>query len=213
MGLVERIKNGIRNNSLFEHCFAPVRAEAAIRGWRQRGKPVPAPHVVKQRYIHALTAIYGAKVLLETGTNTGATVKALENHFDEIYSIEIFPPLAAAAKKRFSANPAIHIIEGDSATELPAILRKISQPILFWLDGHYSGEGTGRSNVDTPVLAELEHIFSMRPRGKDIILIDDARCFVGTGGYPRLEDFLATVEHQFGVKPRVADDIIFILPA
>jgi len=213
MGLIETIKSAIRNSLLFEQYLAPVRAEAAIRGWQRQGKPHPAPHIVKQRHIHALTSLFALKVMVETGTNTGATVKALERHFDEIYSIEIFPPLAAQAKKRFAKNPAIHIIEGDSAKELPGILQKTAQPILFWLDGHYSGEGTGRSDVDTPVLAELGHILAFRPRGKDVILIDDARCFTGANGYPRLEDFLVTVEHQFGVRPRVADDIIFILPA
>jgi hypothetical protein len=213
MGLAGNIKRLIRNNTLFEHYFAPVRAESAIRRWRRDGKPVPAPHIVKQRYIHALTPVFGLKVMVETGTNTGSTVKALENHFDEIYSIEIYPPLAQAAKIRFASNPAIHIIEGDSASVLPSILQKVSEPILFWLDGHYSGQGTGRSDVDTPVLAELEHILALRPRGKDVILIDDARCFVGANGYPHLRDFLASIEQQFGVRPHVADDIIFILPA
>lgn len=213
MGLGEGIKGAVRNSSLFEHYLAPVRAERAILQWERQGKPSPAPHVVKQRYIHALTSLFDLKVMVETGTNTGATVKALERHFDEIYSIEIFPPLAARAKDRFKDNRAIHIIEGDSAKELPGILQKVSDPILFWLDGHYSGEGTGRSDVDTPVLAELEHIKTLRPRGRDVILIDDARCFVGANGYPRLNDFLVAVEQQFGVRPRVADDIIFILPA
>jgi len=213
MDLIDSIKNWVRNNSFFEHYIAPIRSERNLRAWRGQGRPVPAPHAVKQRYIHTLTSIFDLKVLVETGTNTGATVKALENYFDEIYSIEIFSPLAKLAKKRFAANSAIHIVEGDSAKELPGILQKVSQPILFWLDGHYSGDGTGRSDIDTPVLAELDHILSLRPRGKDVILIDDARCFVGANGYPPLEEFLAAVERQFGVKPRVVDDIIFIIPA
>ena len=55
--------------------------------------------------------------------------------------------------------------------------------ILFWLDGHYSGEGTGGCDEVCPIIAELR-LIAQSKRKDHCILIDDARLFIGEDGYP-----------------------------
>ena len=183
-----------------------------MRAWIEAGRPVPVPHPVKVRNIIAVAQIFGLRTLVETGTQAGATLAATYDYFDRLYSIEIYEPSVIAARKRFADFPKITIVQGDSATELPKLITKIEEPILFWLDGHFSGKGTGMGQEETPIVSEIDHILRLRPRGRDAIIIDDARKFEGRDGYPPLEKFLENVSAAFGSTPRHADDAIFILP-
>lgn len=189
-----------------------LRAGRHLRAWTDAGRPVPVPHPVKVRNILAVAELYGLKTLVETGTQAGATLAATMPYFDRLYSIEIYEPSVDAARKRFAAHPKVKIIHGDSASALPALVKTIDEPILFWLDGHYSGKGTGMGEEHSPIVAEIRHILELRPAGRDAIIIDDARLFVGKDGYPPLDAFVTDVEKAFGTRPRVADDAIFIFP-
>jgi hypothetical protein len=120
---------------------------------------------------------YGLDILVETGTNQGLTPAALHSVFDRIFTIEIYQPLYDAAKKMLSKYPNVTCFRGDSTDVLPLILGKIDKPALFWLDGHYSGPGTGHGTESTPIREELEIIFKDgRPH---VIYVDDARIFGG----------------------------------
>jgi hypothetical protein len=189
-----------------------LRSARKTRAWFDQGMPVPPPQPVKVRNILAIADIFGLNVLVETGTQAGATLAATLHRFEYLYSIEIFEPFVVAARARFAAHPKVTIVHGDSATALPAVLAAIDEPILFWLDGHYSGEGTGKGEVESPIVAEIATILKMRPPGRDAIIIDDARCFGGRNGYPALDKFLGDLKQSFGVEPRHADDAIFIMP-
>jgi hypothetical protein len=183
-----------------------------MRAWIEAGAPAPVPHPVKVRNILTVARLYGLKKLVETGTQAGATLAATLDYFDDLYSIEIYEPSVIAARERFAAHPKVKIIHGDSATALPELVKAIPDPILFWLDGHYSGKGTGMGDEHSPIVAEIQHILELRPPGRDAIIIDDARLFVGQDGYPPIESFMTDMKKAFGTTPRYADDAIFILP-
>ena len=99
---------------------------------------------------------------------------------------------------------------GDSSRVLSEVLPRITEPCLFWLDAHHSGGVTARGPVDTPIMAELQLIFDARiPRA--VILIDDARCFVGENDYPTLDALRQFVlENRPTWAVEVQDDIIRI---
>ena len=40
------------------------------------------------------------------------------------------------------------------------------------------------SGIHTPIIQELDAIFTLSPNS--VVLIDDARCFIGKDGYPTL---------------------------
>lgn len=180
--------------------------------WQRAGRPQPTPQACKRVLIHDLSARLGARVFIETGTNFGHTVASAIGCFDTIYSIELDANLWQSSAKRFSRHPQVRLRHGDSARELEAVLAELSEPALFWLDAHYSGAGTARGEEDSPILRELEAIARHRVRDH-VLLIDDARLFDGTAGYPTLEACRRRVarwwpDHDFDVR----DDVISIVP-
>jgi len=189
-----------------------LRGSRHTRAWLDAGTPAPVPHAVKVRNILTIAQLFGIKKLVETGTQAGATLAATLDYFDDLYSIEIYEPSVIAARKRFAAHPKVKIIHGDSATALPELVKDIPEPVLFWLDGHYSGKDTGMGADHSPIVSEIRHILELRPSGRDAIIIDDARLFVGQDGYPPIETFMSDMKTAFGTTPRYADDAIFILP-
>jgi len=179
--------------------------------WIDAGCPSPPPDSVKTRIIETFLAS-GPRIFIETGTLTGATldrIARLPGVF--CYSIEIEARLFSRAKNVFRDRPNIELILGDSALALPPLLENLAEPALFWLDGHYSGGISGRGECDTPIAAELDAILA-HPRKDHRILIDDARLFDGTGGYPRLSELLARFEDHSSYRASVSADIIRITP-
>jgi len=116
-----------------------------------------------------------ATVFIETGTLTGTTV-ALANTlgFAQIYSIELSDKWYKHSVTRFAKLPHITIIHGNSGEKLGELLSKINNPCVIWLDAHYSGGDTAKS--DLPLYAELEAIGKHHVKNHTV-LIDDMRGF------------------------------------
>ena len=188
-----------------------VQRHNKIKKWESRGKPLPPPHQYKQLIIEQISKKYQLKYFVETGTFLGHMIEAQRNNFLSLYSIEVEPNLYMKAYKYFMPYKHIKLVQGDSAIKLKEVLDEIgNQPVLFWLDGHYSGENTGMGDKQCPVYDELEIIFNKVIAAK-YILIDDARCFDGTNDYPsinELKDFVGKKEK--GLQVKILNDIIHI---
>ena len=78
-----------------------------------------------------------------------------------------------------------------------------SERILFWLDGHYSGSGTGYAKNKCPIFEELSAI-SSRKLINFVICIDDIRLFGKEEGYPTMIELL-----NFVAINKIASDIYF----
>ena len=180
--------------------------------WERKGKPIPPPHIVKQRTLQSYAERYDLKVLVETGTYYGDMVEAMKHVFDHIYSIELSKELFEKAKKRFKGLKHVELIHGDSGIEFRNLMDKINQPALFWLDGHYSGGVTAKGEKETPILEELQQILNAPDRGH-VIIIDDARCFGTDPAYPTIEQLYTFIKSK---RPNVnifaQDDSIRITP-
>lgn len=179
-----------------------------LEQWESKGSPVPPPHIVKQIAIAGYQKKYGNTILVETGTFRGDMVEAQKKNFRKIFSMELGDELFEKAKKRFSNDKNVEIVHGDSGQVLSKILANVNEPAIFWLDGHYSNGITALGNTECPIFGELDAIFNTNASGH-ILLIDDARCFNGTGDYPTIEAVTnyikkKNVPFQFEVK----DDII-----
>jgi len=111
--------------------------------WYLHGKQGAAPHIVKRSTVKFFQRQFKAEIFIETGTYMGDMVDAVKD-FKKIYSIELSENLYNQATARFSKYPHIKIMHGDSGKVLPTIIDAISEPCLFWLDGHYSGGITAR---------------------------------------------------------------------
>jgi hypothetical protein len=209
--LQRKLKEWIKSTPMWERLLRPVRDARDVDEWLVGGRPVPPPHGVKARNLLCLADLFGIDTLVETGTFRGDMISATKKRFRKIYSIEVFEPLASAASAKFSNDKNVEIINADSSDALPALLPRIIEPVVFWLDGHYSGPGTGKGRVETPILKEILAIKAVRD-GSDVIVIDDAQAFGSDPAFPSLDSFLVEVSTAFGTTPRVANDSIFVLP-
>jgi hypothetical protein len=182
------------------------------RKWRRRGWFVPLPGLLKRAIIKTEARQFGAKVLVETGTYLGDTLWFFRNEFAQMYSIEVQPDLARLARERFANRPGIKIVEGDSAECLQRIVPEITEPCVYWLDGHYSAGLTGRGSSDCPIWGEFKAIVSAG-KAPALILIDDARCFGVDKDYPSLAELRQFMtQHLPHCQLTVANDIIRIGP-
>ena len=178
--------------------------------WEAGGRPVPPPPEVKHGLIRSYAKRFGCRYLVETGTHRGDTVAASLESFDRIWSIELAHELAAESQRRFADQPCVRILEGDSARLLRTVIPQLDQPALFWLDGHYCGGVTAKGDVECPIFDELDAVFSGNPQ-RDVILIDDARCFVGEHDYPTITELREHVDASgHALQTYVADDVIRI---
>jgi hypothetical protein len=178
----------------------------ARRAWEKQGRPSPPPHIIKEELIKNFAQNFNTPILIETGTYLGDMVHAMRKSFTRIISFELDPTLAAQAQQRFANDNHIEIMQGDSGKLLGDYLKKINDPCLFWLDGHYSGGITAKGSLETPIKNELTAILS-HPVDGHVILIDDARCFTGENDYPTLEELKTFVA---GRRFSVEHDVIRI---
>jgi len=180
--------------------------------WLASGKPAPPPDLYKHQTIKLYGERFDLDTLIETGTYLGTTVWAVRNHFSRIFSIELGQALYERAKKLFAGCEHISIIKGDSGKVLPIVLDLINKPSLFWLDGHYSAGITACGDIQTPIIQEIEAIFA-HPIKQHVILIDDARLFLGKDDYPQLDEFVQHIKSiRTDLNVEVIDDIIRITP-
>lgn len=184
----------------------------ATARWEKAGRPIPPPYAVKRSAILELAGSYGCHVMVETGTFMGDTMYALRNDFRVLISIELDPGLHARAQRLLRRYPQLRFVLGDSSQQLPEVILGIDEPVVFWLDGHYSGPGTARGSLDSPIWKEIDAIFAHQIRGH-VVLIDDARDFIGAGGYPTIQELRHWVAQR---RPdwvfKVEHDIIRIHP-
>ena len=69
---------------------------------------------------------------------------------------------------------------------------------------------TAKADIDTPIVEELKAVFQ-HPIKNHVILIDDARLFVGADDYPTIEGLKEIVKNEAQDKNLVVDcDIIQI---
>jgi len=118
---------------------------------------------------------YLNRYFVESGTNVGEGIDtALKVGFERVLSYEIYEPLYNDAKVKYSNNNSVYLYH-KSSLKMWDEIQHINEPITFWLDGHWSGYGTGYdSDMLYPLIKELE-IIKKHPIKTHTILIDDRR--------------------------------------
>jgi hypothetical protein len=180
--------------------------------WILRGKPQRSPHLLKQKTVAEYGKNFGMRILIETGTYYGEMVSAMKSRFDAIYSVEQNAELAARAKKQFANYSQVKIIQGDSQTALPELLKSLDKPALFWLDAGYYG--WSNEQVDKKRLGvELDAILNHKINGH-VILMDDAHGLNGVNGALTIEEVTKKILTDFpNRKAEVAFDILRFTPS
>src|SRR5215469_2310152 len=181
--------------------------------WRRAGAEGSTCPLQKRYSLRDLLRAHNLRLVVETGTFLGDMAAFLSARGFDVITIELDPTLAALARRRFAGNRRVQLIEGDSGTRLPTVVNQLTYPALFYLDAHYSGPGTGKGEIETPISAEIDLILTRAP-AKSVVAIDDARCFGTEPDYPPLQDFLGALGARGVADARVVNDaIVFSVPA
>ena len=125
-------------------------------------------------------------VFIETGLYLGHTLKDLYENglFDglsSVYTIEIQKHYIDKALNSygFLKEDKFNVVHGDSAVELEKVVgNHKDDKIIFWLDAHFSGGNTGKSQGfgECPLMGELDFIKNLTK--KPVIIIDDIEAFI-----------------------------------
>ncbi len=182
-----------------------------ILHWLRTGISGVAPHPIKMMVVGSYLKKFSIDDFVETGTYLGDTLGYIANRGVRCTSIELSEELFQAACRRFKACKNVRLVQGDSGQKLPELLNEIDRPVLFWLDGHYSSGITTSAETHTPVIAELKAILNHSIK-QHVILIDDARCFDGTNGYPYFDDLLRGIREDGNYIAEVSTDIVRLIP-
>lgn len=112
---------------------------------------------------------------IETGTHNGGTTFAVEPYFKQIYTIEISEAYHQRTKAKYKGHK-VNFLLGDSSIVLKGLLPGVTTDSIFFLDGHWSSQDTGRGLKDCPLMEEIGHINTLF-KHRAILIIDDYRLF------------------------------------
>lgn len=201
----------ISNTRLYDW-VSDSRHKKELYQWVEKFRPCPPPHLIKQSVVKEYARRFSLETLIETGTYLGFMVRSTRSVVRRVYSIELDETLYRRAKKKFSNDEYITILQGDSGEVLSELLTSIHEPCLFWLDAHYSSGAmfkTGKGKLLTPIISELQYILTHEKAQYHVILIDDAREFTGENDYPRIKEIEVLVQKlQPSFVLEVMEDII-----
>ena len=113
-------------------------------------------------------------IFVETGTNKGETIFAVEDLFSELHTIEIKENLVQMFKNTYKGNK-INFIHGDSLVKLKELAPTLQSDTIFFLDAHWMTGNSGKGKRECPLYEEIEAISHFSKNA--IIIIDDYRQF------------------------------------
>ena len=113
--MISLLKKIIKKTSLYyplRNWWAKRKSQKELVDWIKTGKPVPPPHIIKQKALRDYSKMYGLRILVETGTCIGDMVEAMKADFNRIYSIELSTDLYEQAMKRFKGVKNVELLHG-----------------------------------------------------------------------------------------------------
>jgi hypothetical protein len=154
---------------------------------------------------------------VETGTFKGNTSFWAAAHFEKVYTIEIDPAICKATASSPGCPANIEFFTGNSKDVLPTVVKKLSGPAVFWLDGHWCNVTAHGKDMECPLMDEIRALQKLKD---SVILIDDARAFLGPlppphdkAQWPRIDEVFLLLKKQFPDNlVTIADDVIYCLP-
>lgn len=186
---------------IFPRFLRNLRAAINYPFWLLHRK-APDNHLYKMKRIKKIAKQYHCDSLIETGTFYGQTVDYARKILKKVMSVEIYEPLYDFNILTFKNIPNVEIFKGDSISNLENMINKAEGRIVFWLDGHYSGNGTGIGFKVSPIIDELE-IIKKKNLKDACILIDDFRLFGYDEGYPtffEVQEVLKQINPNYIIK-------------
>ncbi len=132
---------------------------------------------INYNFINELTKneLISFKTFVESGTYQGDTIFEMEKYFNQLHTIEINEKFYNNVKNKYYGNK-INFYLGASEYRLAEICNLLKDNTIFFLDGHWSANDTGRGEKDCPLVEEL-NIINELFKFDGIIIVDDVRLF------------------------------------
>lgn len=155
------------------------------------------PHSLTKFFlIKKLQKTNNLSCMIETGTYLGVTTNRCSFIFDQVYTIELSKELAAKADEFLEKRKNVEVICGDALEILPILMKRVTNKALIFLDGHFSGGDTSKTDVPEPAIAELKILADFKDK-IGAIVIDDFRSFGKETGFPLKSELLKSAETYF----------------
>lgn len=173
--------------------------------------------------IQKILGIHGIKteeydIFVETGLYDGRNISSMFssgyfNSIEKAYSIELNSNYIDLAYSNFPQlrGSNVALLHGDSGILLENILEENNEKkIILWLDAHYSGAETSKSEKfgECPILSELKSIRKLK--NKPMVIIDDFGCFLPETpyyyeGWPSAEEIFTAAKESFDFDIFISD--------
>lgn len=181
---------------------------------------------VPMHLIKPLLADFNVPYFIETGSAGGESAKEASKYFKNVYTIELRAGRQNIENTIFYKN--INWYEGHSHEKLIDVISDIKSannteelPLaLFYLDAHYDGDKPADSkDKDCYLLEEIE-VIAEKYGQNAIIIIDDARLFLGhppapndPRQWPTIQKIFKSIDELFEYHiATVTDDYIIAYP-
>jgi hypothetical protein len=183
--------------------FDPYLLYRDLKGLAGFASDIVAIARMEFRNPHGLTKFYAidklrrrtdADSFIEAGTSTGTTAARCARVFKRVFTIELDPCAAGAARAFLSRHSNVTVLEGDAQTLLPDVMRDhdLDRAIVF-LDGHAPLGAPPNGVAPEPALELVDALSAFRQRICGII-VDDFRNFGAAPGFPARSCLLKTAE-------------------
>jgi hypothetical protein len=170
----------------------------------------------KRELLAELLATHRLTVGVETGIyNGGGSLLGMHpDPLDELFVLDLQPANIEQVHANF---PTVTTVCGDSAWTMPAVVRRIYVPALFWLDAHLVADLDTPGQLDAfpcPLYDELAQIvWHMAATGnRHVVAIDDLH-LMGQNGWPTLDQLRAHVDQPGLWRRRELDAVMVLEPA
>ena len=149
----------------------------------------------------------------ETGLWYSHNIIFLRKYFKKITGIELNKEFWKLSKNYFSRDKNVLILQGNSSLVIRNQLKHLKKKTLFFLDAHYSKDGTSGKNLNNPILQEIKAIISHKVKNHTII-IDNLNEFIKPNkGYPKIEIIKKLIKKNVNYKIfSLKNDLIIIIP-
>lgn len=163
---------------------------------------------------------FSLSLFIETGTFYGSTATWASEHFDLVTTIELDDRIYEEVTSEYNDVNDIQFINGKSQEQLQEIVEEVpSEGAIYWLDAHYSGEGTAGDDYECPLIEELRAIGSSNHEA--FVFIDDARLFLSPPpqdhspkDWPAIDEVIKALKTELGTDYYivVVEDVIVAVP-
>lgn len=179
----------------FTHYKRNKELQKEMENWEKAGRPAPPPHSIKEEIIKDYQSRFEYNTLVQTAVYSGEMIEAQKGFFNKIIAVELSENQYAIAKQKFSNDSNVFFVYGDSRAIMHKVLSTLHEPAIFWLNRQHSAGLNSKEKKRTPIFEELHALFNGK-KLKHVILIDNARLFNGTSGYPTIQELKEYV-HKF----------------